>query len=128
MVGRETAPTTGTLHLQGFVYFKNPRSETAVRKLLTGCHVEPQRGTNAQAAIYAKKEGDFEEWGEAPIDEVSKGDLEIQRWDTALANARLGRFDLIPSDILVRYYSAINRIFQDSMLPPPSIVTGKPHQ
>lgn len=60
--GRERGES-GTPHLQGFVYFKNPRAFAATSRVLGGhSHVEPAYGTNSQAADYCKKDGDFEVW------------------------------------------------------------------
>lgn len=66
--GYEIAPTTGTIHLQGYVAWSNPRSIAAFMKIpvTTGIHVEPTRGTPLQASTYCKKDGKFEEFGTLP--------------------------------------------------------------
>lgn len=57
----------GTPHLQGYTYFRNAKSFTAIKSLLPGqphievCHHSPQ-----QNADYCKKDGDFREWGICP--------------------------------------------------------------
>eukprot|EP00923_Selenidium_pygospionis_P044542 GHVN01076982.1.p1 GENE.GHVN01076982.1~~GHVN01076982.1.p1 ORF type:complete len:201 (+),score=1.10 GHVN01076982.1:307-909(+) len=67
---KERAPTTGALHWQGFVYFKQLRSLTFVRSLLDGrAHWSRSRSPSASIA-YAQKElprveGPFF-FGEAP--------------------------------------------------------------
>ena len=38
-------------------------------------------------------------------------------WDAAVANAKLGNFDDIPSDLYARYRSNIHQIHQDSFTP-----------
>lgn len=50
----ERSPKSGNLHLQGFVYFRNPRSFNAVRKALSGAHIEPARH-DQKAMNYCKK-------------------------------------------------------------------------
>lgn len=65
--GRETAPTTGQAHLQGFVYFPTLKSFKAVKKLAPSAHWEAAVGTPAQASDYCKKEGDFVERGTLPV-------------------------------------------------------------
>lgn len=67
IIGFETAPETGTLHLQGYVYFDTARHETSVRKLFYPHHIEPQKGTYEQAIEYCKKEQQFYENGEPPV-------------------------------------------------------------
>lgn len=58
IAGREVSPTTGTPHLQGFIYFKNPRTLGGVTKVLEKRHVEPARDISASIA-YCKKDGNF---------------------------------------------------------------------
>lgn len=66
--GRETGES-GTPHLQGFIQFKSAVALGQVQRFLcptdrrTRIHVEPRRGTPAEAATYCKKENDFEEYG-----------------------------------------------------------------
>lgn len=45
---------SGNEHVQGAVYFKNPRTFSAVKKLFTGAHIEPARNWGA-ACNYCKK-------------------------------------------------------------------------
>ena len=66
LFGYESAPSTGTPHLQGFILFANARRSTAVRALLPGCHVTVCRGTIPQNITYCKKGGDWEEFGSVP--------------------------------------------------------------
>lgn len=67
--GYETAPSTGTHHLQGLICFKSKLRFTQVRTLLPdGTHIEPMRGTLLQASDYCKKEGMYQERGVLPND------------------------------------------------------------
>jgi len=115
VAGRELAPGTGTPHLQGYIEFANPRSIANIRKLLTGCHVEPARGTPSQCRTYCTKDGNFVEVGEPPAEDA--GPREKQRWDDARALAKEGKFDEIPSDIYIRYIGNLERIFRNSLPP-----------
>lgn len=55
--GREVCPTTGTPHLQGFVYFESPKTRSAVSKLFLGkCWVQFTRGSPADNFNYCTKE------------------------------------------------------------------------
>lgn len=64
--GEEICPTTGKAHLQCFVYFKNPRSEKAVWKIIPGVHVETCKGSPEQNRNYCVKSGKYHEKGECP--------------------------------------------------------------
>lgn len=63
VVGNETAPTTGTEHLQGHITFAQRKSLNAARTLLQGAHVERARVPRASIE-YCKKGGDFVEYGD----------------------------------------------------------------
>lgn len=106
--GYEVAPSTETPHLQGFVSYANPRSAANVARVIGG-HVEPARGTPAQAAEYCKKEGTFFEAGEVPVHSDSGG-RERERWDSVRRLAESGQYADVPSDIFIRYFGAITRI------------------
>jgi len=65
--GRETAPITGTPHLQGFVIFRsNKRLNAAKNAISPRAHLEVARASSAAAATYCKKDHDFEEFGSLP--------------------------------------------------------------
>lgn len=111
--GTELAPTTGTPHLQGFLYFTNARSVESIRAKLPGVDVRIARGSSDQCITYCQKDGDFTERGTRPMSQADKGDAERARWATALSLARTGSFDEIEPVILLRYYSSIRRIHDD---------------
>jgi len=81
--GREVGDS-GTPHLQGFVSFAvRRRFATVVALLGAGAHVERARGTPAQAGEYCKKDGDFEEFGEIPVSQGKRTDIDRYRqWVT----------------------------------------------
>lgn len=94
--GKEVAPTTGTPHLQGFIYFANPRSFASVLSLLpSGVHLEVANGTPGQNKTYCEKDGEFYEQGECPLDAGQKGQCEKERWGEIVRLARLGDFEQI---------------------------------
>lgn len=74
--GRESAPTTGTLHLQGFVCFANPRRRSSLVTHVGGGHWQPACGSSAQASAYCKKDGDFDEYGVLPVNQGKRNDLQ----------------------------------------------------
>jgi len=73
--GRETAPSTGKVHWQGFVIYKSARTLSAVIKEYKGIHFEVCQGSPAQNMEYCKKEGQWEEWGEPPKVQGERTDL-----------------------------------------------------
>jgi len=106
--GREKAPETGTPHLQGFLYFAQPRSLSSVRKLRKW-HVEVAKGDVLQNGEYAKKDDDWFEKGDRPLTQQEKGDCERNRYKRAFELAMEGNYAAIDSDILVRHYSTLKR-------------------
>ncbi len=61
--GRETCPTTGTLHLQGFLQLSKKTRFAGVKRLLGDkYHIEQARVPWA-AAEYCKKDGEWQEFG-----------------------------------------------------------------
>lgn len=57
--GREHAPSTGTPHLQGFIYGKNKTSDAMIHGVLAGNHYEPIKGTPLQNIKYCLKGEDY---------------------------------------------------------------------
>lgn len=67
IVGKETCPTTGRKHLQGYAYFHNAISGLSFKKKLhETAHIEKANGNAKQNKIYCSKEGNFEEFGIMP--------------------------------------------------------------
>lgn len=63
VVGVEVAPTTGTLHWQGFVEFENAATFNQVKQRIKQAHIEPAKGSNSQNRDYCTKGNDFVEYG-----------------------------------------------------------------
>lgn len=63
--GRE-AGEQGTVHLQGYIVFKNPVSFQSLKKKLPKAHLEVARKPHAANIKYCKKDGVFWERGELP--------------------------------------------------------------
>lgn len=61
-VGKKKTP-----HIQGYLYFHDAKTfETVKKKLPKKSHIERQKGTPEQAAIYCMKDGEFYVFGELP--------------------------------------------------------------
>jgi hypothetical protein len=62
-VGRETSPSTGTPHLQGYAELDAPYRLSSIFTWITGWHVEACKGNQQQNLDYVRKEGNWESWG-----------------------------------------------------------------
>jgi len=100
--GREFAPTTGTPHLQGYVYFHNARQHRAVSRLLPRAVVTPANGSAAQNKKYCSKDGDFFEFGDVPMEasvaRAKGGAGNAARYATAIELAKNGDIGKIERD------------------------------
>lgn len=84
--GRETCPKTDREHLQGYVYFENTKTLTAVKRILPGSpHLEPARGTPQQNIAYCSKEDTSPFIMGEPPSQGRRTDLQIVR-DAVLRN------------------------------------------
>lgn len=107
--GREIAPQTGTPHLQGYVYFTNPRGFEAVRKLRKWS-IQVAKADALKNGEYTKKGDDWFEKGTRPLTQQEKGDCERNRYKRAYELALEGDYCAIDSDILLRHYGTLKRI------------------
>lgn len=65
--GLESAPTTGTKHVQGYIHFENCKSFNSVKRILgSSPHLERAKGSAADNRKYCSKDGDFHEFGTIP--------------------------------------------------------------
>jgi len=85
IAGREICPTTGTPHLQCFVWFNGQlRFSTIKKKYPLWRNIDKMKGTPWQNFVYCSKDGDFIEIGERPTE--SKTQQKRNR-DTAFSDA-----------------------------------------
>lgn len=98
--GNEIGGESGLPHIQGYVYFSNPRTLSGVKKLpgFARAHLECARGTSRQAADYCKKDGDFWEEGVCPtagkrvdLDEI-KGEIAEGKSELYIADAHFSQW------------------------------------
>jgi len=64
--GKEIAPTTGTPHLQGWIYVKSKISLKALKKLIPRAHLKSCNGSAGQNLTYTSKDGKYYEAGIRP--------------------------------------------------------------
>lgn len=98
----------GTPHYQGFVRFKWQTSFSRVKQLLPRAHLEKQRGTNEQAALYCKKDGDFQEYGEYRS-QTSKENKAY--WAQIVEYAEQGELSKIKEEYPHAYFMYMPKIF-----------------
>jgi len=130
--GHEVAPTTGTLHLQGFISFKRSTRGSIVQRLLsarTRIHVEPlgAHSTATLASDYCKKDGAFEEFGVLlePAPGKRTDWVLLQEWVVGLGRLPTKREVILYNPGLYARYP--KRVFEicEAYLPPPSLVGGE---
>jgi len=123
--GYEIAPTTQRPHLQGYVYFHNPRSISGVIKDIQGAHIEIAKGAPDQNFDYCSKDGLFFERGKRPMSQKEKGQAEETRWRDARQAALTGDFASIPDDLYIRYQSSFKRIRREDVKRPDDLAPSQ---
>jgi len=109
LYGYETAPSTGTPHLQGYVQFKSRKRFSTVIKLMPGCDIRVALGSPEQNKTYCSKGGKFKEWGtintkvqgERSDLEAVKEDIDNGASELEIADNHFGQW--------CRYYKAFDR-------------------
>lgn len=112
VVGRETGES-GTPHLQGFIIFtRSVRFNTAKGLLGNRVHLEPARGSNAQASDYCKKDGDFDEYGSISENQGKRTDIDkYSEWLDDLGKRPTEReVSMLFPSLYARYSRAILRM------------------
>jgi len=113
--GRETAPTTGTRHLQAYVYYQRKVVASKVMAMFPGAHITQANGTPKANRAYCSKGGDFKEFGTLPKTAAQAGgDATSEKWAKAKAQAKSGDLDAIDPQIYICYYNTLRRIKGDN--------------
>lgn len=92
LCGFEVGDEEGTPHIQGYVYYDNPRSFNSIKKLFYPNHIELQKGSFKEATDYCKglsagkvPNEDVYEQGEAPhpgqVDKAKIEDIMNDPWN-----------------------------------------------
>jgi len=109
--GHEIAPTTGTPHLQGYVYFQSQRTMTAIVKDVPRISLQEAHGSADSNFVYCSKEAkDVKERGVRPMSQVEKGATEKERHASAYRLIKEGRSDEIPDDMQFKYHRTIDSL------------------
>ena len=118
--GKEIAPSTGTPHLQVYMYFKEAKSWTCVRSKIVNWWLATAKGNSMQNREYCMKEGDFFEVGELPRVAVKSG----ERYEVARALAKEGKLDEIEPELFIRYHSSLVAIKESAVVTAPVTLEG----
>jgi len=78
-----------TPHIQGYIYFVNPRAFSSMKKLMPRAHIETTQGSPQHNQTYCSKQKDFIEIGECPK-QGKRTDVEIVREELAMGNGMRG--------------------------------------
>lgn len=130
--GFEVAPTTGTLHLQGFIQLKRTIRGSVLQRLIcrrVQCHLEPlgSNSTPEAASTYCKKDGSYEEFGERTDPAPGKRTdwALFTEWVVGLGRRPTQReIILFNPGLYARYAKRINEI-AEAHLPLPDLVVGQ---
>lgn len=114
--GKETAPTTGRVHWQSYVEFKNQKTFNQAKRCLPDrAHLEVARGSKEQNKAYCSKEGDFKEFGSSQVP-GARNDLVMVK-NRILAGEKLSELmiDDDCADIVARHMPYFRKVFDDFM-------------
>lgn len=111
----EQGTDTGYIHWQVLVHFSRKVTCAKVKEVFgTSCHVEITRSDAANDYVWKEdsRVGHQFELGKLPFKRNSKAD-----WDQVLDSVKKGKFEEVPSDILIRCYGNLKKIHVDSLTP-----------
>lgn len=109
VIGKEVGQS-GTPHFQGYMFYENAQRFTTVKSHVHGSHIEKQRGSIEQAINYCKKDGNFEEWGNAPQE---NNENRKSQWSTIISKARAGDLQYVEENhpaIFLRYLPRLKEL------------------
>lgn len=97
----------GTPHIQGYIYFKNQKVGTALKKLLTRANLRAARGNADQNYDYCTKDGEFYEFGDRP-EQGHRSDFDELKEDI-LSGSSIKEVSLSHTNLYMRYSGAIEK-------------------
>lgn len=110
IIGKETCPTSGRKHLQGFCVFKTNKRFAAVKKLHPTTSWRLCKGTAQQNIVYCSKAGDFDTFGNPPMSKKEQGLRDKERWTDVIRSAREGTAAEEYPGEYIRYNSTIKKL------------------
>lgn len=112
--GRETCPTTGRRHWQGYCVFTNRKRLGEIKKKENNkWHYEAARGTVAENVAYTKKDGEWKEIGVRPSEKTARAtEANARKWLNIRRDAEQGRFNAIESKVYIHHCRALHYIYE----------------
>lgn len=113
--GRPSTEEDGYLHWQVCVSFPKAVTLTYLKRIFgQQCHAEGTRSAAAEEYVWKDDTsmGHRFELGRKAVKRNSDKD-----WDAVLTSAKAGRFEDIPSDVIIRCYGNLKKIHVDSLVP-----------
>ncbi|UBR88851.1 putative replication-association protein [mongoose-associated cyclovirus Mon-32] len=112
IVGEESAPTTGTLHLQGFCNLHKPTRYSTIKKHLdNSIHIEKANGSDEQNQNYCSKSGIFFESG-IPNKQGARHDLQSVVESINTDGTTLRDIATKHPETYIRYFRGIQQLLQ----------------
>lgn len=117
--GHEVAPDTGTLHLQGYLVFKNRVRLKTCKLINARAHWLPAKGDSEKNFTYCTKSDvdGFHEHGKRPRTRRAcsalGGRANADRYVKARVDAAAGNYEDIPADLFIRHRCAFKGIRMD---------------
>lgn len=128
VAGWESAPTTGQLHLQGYVQWVGKRRLTELKRHRFGNTVSWRvaRGDEESNYIYCTKEGDFLTYGDEPRI-INGGMREKKRWKQTLDWIKDNQIDLVDPQLQITQCRNIEFLRRKYAKRPGDLVYGMKH-
>lgn len=131
VMGEETCPTSGKLHIQGYAQLANKKRIQTISKVM-GCHTEIPRSTatvniNYCKGICEKKQPNkvVHEWGTPKIEKVSRDKVDRESQVREVLNyAKAGELDRVAEEfplIYLQHHRTLRTIEAESLQPVSSL-------
>jgi len=109
--GRETAPSTGTRHLQGYGNLKKPTRFNAIKDIIgPEAHIEKAKGNDQQNKEYCEKDGSHWHYGE-PVGQGQRTDLEKVVRDVSDPNKTFEDIVTENQSSYIKYHRGIRALY-----------------
>lgn len=124
--GKEVAPSTGTIHLQGYILFNQKQRFNTVKGIVGArAHIEGAKGSPQQNRVYCTKSGDFIEHGELASGKQSALEVVCQEIANGTSLASIAKEY---PQVIVRNYNGLVRLQQLlAVVKPRDFKTGMPY-